>query len=240
MAIGIGVLVSQWLYKNIATWADAPNHPGLSVYKEDAGEVKGDSIDRPILSKSNRGSVEDQLSSGATDQEFKSAQSSESPELKKCQDGVLILEMPDKVEVCHDQQLAEMVIQFASYCSRDSTDESQDSQAYCLNSRDMLDAFLKMLPAYKNPLLLGTPEYPAENFFAGIGLYLETVDAKDAENVIRMGFWALDQVEPSKKSESNLRSWAAYWQLAAPEEAKKWPILSSIAPDPTNVDHDFN
>jgi hypothetical protein len=181
--------------------------------------------------------AEGQLSWAARHDEDESKESFRQVEFNQCQEALEILRLSEASEYCSDGRLSGRIVTTMHDCL---TEETGGIAASCGETMKMMRAFLRMLPAYESPALIGTPEYPADLFFAGIMPYLDLVDPRENARLIESGMIALSQLKRDKRFEDNLVAWASYWNLESPEAVRMWPLLSSALSKNTAVAISFN
>jgi len=149
--------------------------------------------------------------------------------LQQCTEGLFTLGVSGRSAACADPVVSERIRDAGMACSGSREPEDLGPGSVCESTRRTMQAFLQMLPAYRNPRLIGDPGYPAERFFTGITEYLQMISPEEQELLLEAGLAALHQLPESRVSIENARSWADYWQDVSPELASRVAGM-----DPTN------
>jgi hypothetical protein len=149
----------------------------------------------------------------------------EAARLQQCSEALWSLGALGRAGDCDDAAVSERIRDAGMACSGTREPEDLGPGSVCESTRRTMQAFLQMLPAYRNPRLIGDPAYPADRFFTGVTEYLQMISPEEQELLLEAGFAALHQLPDSRVSTENARNWAHYWQDRAPELASRFAAI---------------
>jgi hypothetical protein len=137
----------------------------------------------------------------------------------QCTEALFLLGASADSSHCADPKVSERIRDAGMACARTREPEDLGPGSACESTQRTMQAFLQMLPAYRNPRLIGEPHYPADRFFAGVSEYLQMIAPEEEEVLLEAGLEALHQLSETRASLQNAQSWAEYWQDVSPELA---------------------
>ncbi len=146
---------------------------------------------------------------------------------QQCRESLFVLGVSVETSHCADPQISERIRDAGMACAETREPEDLGPGSVCESTRETMQAFLQMLPAYRNPRLIGEPNYPARRFFTGVTEYLQMVSPEEQEVLLEAGLAALHQLPESRESLQNAQSWAEYWQDVSPELASRLAQLEA-------------